>query len=69
MSITDFGLLLTVVPVEERDRSILRDGYAKLFKLGLPTHYINWKMCERAAGSSGNAVLQLLPLDCRPCSL
>jgi hypothetical protein len=48
MSITDFELLLKVIPIEQKDRSALRDGYAILLRLGWPTHYINWKMCERA---------------------
>jgi hypothetical protein len=48
MSITDFEVLLKVIPIEQKDREVLRNGYATLLKLGWPTHYINWKMCERA---------------------
>jgi len=48
MSITDFELLLRAIPIEQKDRSMLRSGYAMLLELGWPTHYINWKMCERA---------------------
>jgi hypothetical protein len=48
MSITDFEVLLKVIPIEQNNRSILRDGYATLLTLGWPTHFINWKMCERA---------------------
>jgi hypothetical protein len=48
MSIADFELFLTLVPIAREKRSVLREGYATLLKLGWPTSYIDWKMCERA---------------------
>jgi hypothetical protein len=48
MGITDFELLMKLIPIEQRERTALRDGYASLLQLGWPTSYINWKMCERA---------------------
>ncbi len=33
-------------PAEERPG--LREGYATLLRLGWPTRYIDWRMCERA---------------------
>ena len=48
MSIADFELFLTLVPIARQKRSVLREGYATLLELGWPTSYIDWKMCERA---------------------
>jgi hypothetical protein len=48
MSITDFEEFLTLMPIARRERSVLREGYATLLRLGWPTFYIDWKMCERA---------------------
>jgi hypothetical protein len=36
------------MPIQKKERSVLRDGYATLLGLGWPTCYIDWKMCERA---------------------
>ncbi len=48
MSIADFELFLTLVPIAGERRSVLREGYATLLELGWPTFLIDWKMCERA---------------------
>jgi hypothetical protein len=48
MRIAEFERILTLVPIAQERRSVLREGYAALLGLGWPTFLIDWKMCERA---------------------
>ncbi len=48
MSIADFEQLLILMPIHRDERTVLREGYVTLVRLGWPTCYINWRMCERA---------------------